>query len=461
MTRSVLAIDRLGMIDPATGAELMIVKVARAPFDVATTAFPLKITPGLLPAWDTANAVKERGKLVRESLRTNPAVAKLLDRLEETPLGDVQPLYVAIAEGEAEQITWETLCDTQDEFVALDPRWPIGRISDPVAGRSHPPAVLREPVRVMVIISAFKVRGQQREWETLRAAATRARADGLDVRLKFLVAETALRKAIDDVVANEGLDWIEVSHIEKTAARVVQDITDWKPNILHFFCHGISDHTEQALELATAADYLTPGTAAGSVKIRTQQLVSLGQLLSEPWLLTLNCCSSGQAAKELQSMAHQVVSAGFPAAVAMLEPVASSDAHEFTRSFYGSLFGGLRRTAAALANNQRVVFEWVEPMYAARAALRDLHQGNPANSREWALPVLYVRGIEPFTFTQPPARPPQDESDHKLKARTVAQWLLSVRADMAEGERRTIMESVLAGVPRDLWPSVDGTFTGG
>ena len=141
----------------------------------------------------------------------------LLDRLEQTPLGDVQPLYVAIAEGEAEQIMWETLCDTKDEFVALDPRWPIGRISDPVAGRSHPPAVLREPVRVMVLISAFKVRGQQREWETLRAAAERARADGLDVRLKFLVAETALRSAIDRAVADDRLDWIEVAHIEKTA----------------------------------------------------------------------------------------------------------------------------------------------------------------------------------------------------------------------------------------------------
>jgi CHAT domain len=457
--RSVLSVDRVGMIDPATGAELMIVKVARAPFNVATTAFPLKLTPGVLPAWDTANAVMERGRLVRQSLRTNPAVALLLDRLEQTPLGDVQPLYVALAEGEAEQITWEALCDKQDEFVALDPRWPIGRISDPVAGRSHPPAVLRLPVRIMVVISAFKVRGQQREWEMVRAAAAKARLDGLDVRVKFLVAETALRTAIDEAIADDGLDWIEVSHIDKTASRVLQEVTDWKPNVLHFFCHGISDDTEQALELATAADHSTPGTASGSVKIRTQQLANLGPLLPDPWLLTLNCCSSGQAAKELQSMAHQVVSAGFPAAVAMLEPVASSDAHEFTRSFYASLFGGLRRVADALVNNQRVEFEWVEPMYAARAALSDLHQDGPANSREWALPVLYVRGIEPFTFIQPAAPASKNDGDHNLKARLVAQWLLSVRADLPEDERRAIMESVLAAVPRDLWPNVDGTFS--
>ena len=459
--RSVLSVDRVGMIDPTTGNELLVVKVARAPFNVATKASPLTLTAKLLPSWDTANAVKERGRLVRESLRTNPAIATLLDRLEQTPQGDVQPLYVVIAEGEAEQITWETLCDTQDEFVALDPRWPIGRISDPVAGRSQPPAVLRTPIRVMVVISAFKVRGQQREWEMFRAAAVKARSDGLEVRLKFLVGETSLRTSIEQATVQQGLNWIEVSHVDKTASRVVQEITDWQPNVLHFFCHGISDDTDQSLELATAGDYSTPGTVSGSVKIRTQQLANIVPLLSDPWLLTLNCCSSGQAANELQSMAHRVVSAGFPAAVAMLEPVASDDAHEFTRSFHAALFSGLRRAAAALAHTPRVEFEWVELMYAARAALRDLHNDDPDNCREWVLPVLYVRGIEPFTFTQPSARASNEEGDHKLKARVVAQWLLSVRADLPEDERRVIMESVLATVPRDLWPTEDGTFTDG
>ena len=272
--RSVLSVDRVGMIDPTTGNELLVVKVARAPFNVATKASPLTLTAKLLPSWDTANAVKERGRLVRESLRTNPAIATLLDRLEQTPQGDVQPLYVVIAEGEAEQITWETLCDTQDEFVALDPRWPIGRISDPVAGRSQP-AVLRTPIRVMVVISAFKVRGQQREWEMFRAAAVKARSDGLEVRLKFLVGETSLRTSIEQATVQQGLNWIEVSHVDKTASRVVQEITDWQPNVLHFFCHGISDDTDQSLELATAGDYSTPGTVSGSVKIRTQQLANI------------------------------------------------------------------------------------------------------------------------------------------------------------------------------------------
>jgi hypothetical protein len=459
--RSVLGVDRFGVIDPATGAEQMVIRVVRAPFNIAGagTAYPLRLSPEALPSWETANAVRERGRILRTSLRTHPGVATLLDQLALTPLGDIKPLYVAMAEGEAEQITWETLCDAEDTFVALDPRWPIGRISDPVAGRSYPPAVLRTPVRVMAVISALAVKGQQREWEFLRAAAATARANGLDVRLKFLVAESRVRADIDAAIAG-GDDWIEVGHIEKTAQRVIQDLLEWKPQIVHFFCHGVSDETDQSLELATAADYLTPGLASGSVKLRVQQLKGLASNLPEPWLLTLNCCSSGQAAKELQSMAHQVVSSGFAAAVAMLEPVASNDAHEFTRSFYASLFPPLRRVETELDQRDRVTFEWAEPMYAARAALSDLHEGTPESCREWALPVLYVRGVEPFVFTRPAAAAVHEE-DAKLKAKLVAQWLAMSRDQMTPEARSAIMADTLSDVPKALWPTVDGTFPHG
>lgn len=457
--RAVLAVDRLGMTDPVTGAELMVIKVVRAPWEVPQGASPLKLSPDALPGWETPDAVRERGKLVRLSLKAHPGVAKLLDRLEETPLDQVQPLYVQMTEGEAEQICWETLCDSKDKFVALDPRWPIGRISDPLGGQTRPPAVLRLPIRIMVVISAFKVGGQQLEWELFRASAAKARANGLDVRLKFLVAETTLRAAIDAAIAG-GLDWIEVGSIEKTASRVIQDIVEWKPQMLHFFCHGISEDADQWLELATASDYLDPDATVGSVKLRPPHLTPLAQLLPEPWLLTLNCCSSGRAAKELQSMAHQVVTAGFASAIAMLEPVDAKDAHEFTRSFYASLFDSLRRVSQKLAVESRVAFEWVEPMSAARTALLDLHDAeDAANCRQWALPVLYVRGIDPFFFARPVAAS-TDQADHKLKVGIVAQWLSSVRDEMSEEQRADVMQSVLADVPKSLWPSVDGSFGG-
>jgi hypothetical protein len=189
-------------------------------------------------------------------------------------------------------------------------------------------------------------------------------------------------------------------------------------------------------------------------------LKGLASLLPEPWLLTLNCCSSGEAGKDLQSMAHQVVASGFPAAIAMLEPVTSGDAHEFTRSFYGSLFAALRRVETELNKKDRVTFEWAEPMHSVRSALSDLHNGDPENCRQWALPVLYVRGIEPFVFTRAAGVKPEDD-DAKLKAKLVSQWLASVRDQMSEDQRRSIMETVLDGVPMALWPTVDGTFVNG
>jgi hypothetical protein len=207
MMRAVVAVDRLGMMDPASGAEMMIVRIVRAPWDLPQNASPLKLAADTLPGWETPDAVRARGKLVRSSLQAHPAVAKLLDRIEETPPGQVQPLYVSMAEGEAEQICWETLCDSKDRFVALDPRSPIGRISDPLGGQVRPPAVLRTPIRIMVVISAFKVNGQHREWELFKEAAAKARANGLEIRLKFLVAETALHAAIEGA-RGAGNDWI-------------------------------------------------------------------------------------------------------------------------------------------------------------------------------------------------------------------------------------------------------------
>src|SRR5207245_700381 len=164
-----------------------------------------------------------------------------------------------------------------------------------------------------------------------------ARNLGLDMRLRLLVGDDETREKIDAAIAS-GLDWIEVSHIEKTGTRVIQDVMAWEPNILHFFCHGIVDASEQSLELATGGDYADPEATSGSVRIHTKQLFDMGQKLPNTWLLTLNCCSSGQAAEDLQSMTHQAVSGGFPAAVAMLEPVDAADAYEFTRAFYSELF---------------------------------------------------------------------------------------------------------------------------
>jgi len=313
---------------------------------------------------------------------------------------------------------------------------------------------------MMAVVSAFGAKGEP-EWEMIRDAAKRARANNLEVQLKFLVGEPSLRTTIQAAIAG-GLDWIEVSHVENLPSRLSQDIADWKPQILHFFCHGVADETDQALELATANDYLRTGATCGSVKLRTKQLVDLNAFLTNSWLITLNCCASGQAASTLHSMAHQVVSAGFPAAVAMLEPVAAADANEFTRAFYRALFGQLQAAATALQQTESTAFEWLTPMHAARSAISERHAADPASSHEWSLPVLYVRGLEPFAFRRPaPAVSTAQAGDFKLRASIMAGWLSTVGSQLPEADRAAAMEDVLSEVPREFWPNLDGTFSHG
>lgn len=461
--RTVFTVDSPGGFDTGGGAPMLFVKAERAPVMVPAAQKPwaIALSAETQPAWTQHNAVRERGCLVRQELRKHPGLSAILDNLAGTPPGQVSPIYLKLSEGEAEQINWETLCDQNNEFLALDRRWPIGRITDPMSGQNRPPPVLRTPVKLLAVISAYGIAGQKKEWQMLRDAAKAARQAGLQVRLRLLAGDDETHDAVKSDI-DAGLDWVELSHIDDSGAMVVREIAAWQPNIVHFFCHGRPGSTpsEQAIELATGADYVA-GSGA-SVTIRARQLGDLSSMLDNPWLLTLNCCSGGEATRELQSIAHQAVSVGFPAAVAMIEPVAAEDAYNFTRAFYRSLFDELRRAATALEQQAQAVFEWAQPLHDARSFICEKHGNDASNAREWALPVLYVRGVDPVPFQRPPAAVSEDDAaDYKLRARLVAGWLETVRGDTNEERRLAVMAKTLADVPKSYWPNADGKFDHG
>jgi len=128
----------------------------------------------------------------------------------------------------------------------------------------------------------------------------------------------------------------------------------------------------------------------------------------------------------------------------------------------GSLQWGARqdlpKPSQALQQAARVPFEWSEAMVDARTAISEQHDSDANNAREWTLPVLYVRGIEPFTFDRPPPGSEADTAVFKAKARTVAEWLQAVGQQKDESVRQTIMASALDDVPKAFWPKVDGSF---
>ena len=461
--RTILSVESYGDTSPEGDAEHLVIRALRSPFNIpkAAVARSFNLQPSHMPDWGIPGAVRQRGELLRAQLATHPGIAQLLNTLETTPVDEFKPIYIVLSDSDAELISWETLCDTHGAFVALDKRWPIGRITDPMSGQPRPPAELQRPVRVMLVISAFGIADQHREWEVFVDALEKGRAAGLDILVKVLVGAPEIRQRIEQRIT-DGLAGVEVGHIQKTSARLIGDILEWSPNILHFFCHGRANESDQSLILATGSDYADPETVEGSTRVMKDSLVTLSTSLPNPWLLILNCCSTGQPVKNLQSIAHGVVSAGFPAAVAMLEPIDANDAFEFTDAFYHSLFPTLQNAVVELREENRTAFEWSSPMFAARAAIRDLH-GEAQNYHEWSLPVLYVRGLEPFFFERPrvPAVSPGDTSTYRAKAQVVAEWIRSVGTRYTPAEIEAIIAHALSDVPREFWPSPKGDFGNG
>jgi hypothetical protein len=484
--RTVLSVDLSG-VDPDTKAQKTNLRIVRTPFDVknvpeALQSLPFNLCPDDLPDWTSRNGVFERGRILRDSISLHPGVKAVLNLLGATRSGESSPLYVILSASDAELLCWETLCDSQDRFIALDRRWPIGRITNPIDAKPREPAEWRLPVRMMAVISAFAIHGQTKEWDQLRAALTAARSKGLPVKLKVLAGHPALRAEIDKAIA-EGLADVEVSHVEASPSRLGRDITDWEPNILHFFCHGSSDSGGQYLELATGGDYNDIAARSGSVRIGVRQLNDMGIAMANPWLLTLNCCSGGQPSSNLHSIAHQVVSEGFPVAVAMAEPVDAGDAYEFSGAFYRSLFLRVQAAAAKAGSARRFTFEWIDAMYDARQAIVDRHAEGAQASPQWTRPILYIRGVEPFQFDLPHSVPPdesslvtrvrsaigmpaepkpvteQEAAVHRLKARTIAEWLRTSGRQMSEADRVQVMKTVLTDVPESYWPSAEGSFS--
>ena len=234
--RTVITVDPSGSIDPNTNLEQFVMKIERHSANIPgmTHVRPLDIAP--LPAWSTPNAVVARGSLLRDALRKHAGIAAVLDSLGQAPAGAQAPLYVKLSEGDAELIAWETLCDVAGKFVALDRRWPIGRITDPASTITRPSPLFRLPVRIMAVISAHGIAGQEREWEMLRAAADDAHAAGLPVEVSVLTGDPTVHALITADIATR--PWVSVAGVDASGAKVLAAIRRWHPNIIHFFCHG-------------------------------------------------------------------------------------------------------------------------------------------------------------------------------------------------------------------------------
>jgi hypothetical protein len=454
------------------GDDTIAVKLYKAPVTFAGARVPLLFdcNPDQMPPWTVAGAVLQHGRTIYDKLRQHDAIKEAIDAIQRIQPPERKSLYFYLQAETAERLAWETLCDANGQFLALDRRWPVARMADSEVDQWLPRGDFVPPLRVIAFLSALH-KPAASEWDGLRDAALKARKNGLDIDLAVIVGEEKLLKDIQAEIAAQNLTWVkEVAAIPTTVADMEDKLTAYEPHIVHFYCHGSTAAGVSQLQLAVITDWDDDQKNSGSLVVKLQELINFPALLNT-WLVTLNCCVGARSSNDLHSMAHRIVAGGVPAAIGMTAPIDATDAHEFASHFYPSLFAHLGDAIAAAKgnaanwNDNGVEFEWAPALHPARTVLRDLH-GEPQAHRVWTLPVLYVRP-EPFAlrYRALGAQP----APGALQPTTVLDPVMQTRVDAVAGALRTLspdapldarieLLALLNNVPEQFRPALDGTF---
>ncbi len=448
MSRLEIAIEPKALQD---GAGEMLLKLVRAPMLInqPTDWRTFSCDPGLLPALaaPTAASVRKYGQAILGHLNSHPGVMEALNAAMATVHPGRCPIYFRVEIGLPEMVYWETICDAAGSFLALDRRWPVGRVAESRIAQESRWHTFQQPLKMMAFLAAAGVDATP-EWESLEKAVEEARKSGVCVEVVAYVGQTVLHDAIAQKIAAGTLKGVEVRPMPDRLPDIEDSIAGWRPHILHFFCHGHTGHGVAQLQLANFNDELL-GSPAGTTVLRLSDLEAIAARRDiDVWLIVLNCCVGALPVDGLPSMARTLVSAGIPAVVAMAEPVAAADAHEFTKSFSRSLLESLAKQLATAQPNSPINVEWATLLSPPRCALRDRH-GDPADHRFWALPVLYVRS-EPFAVALV-------DDDKRRRVDVVAGLLRSLPPD-SPPELRAGLLAILADIPPALRPNAMGAF---
>jgi len=138
--------------------------------------------------------------------------------------------------------------------------------------------------------------------------------------------------------------------------------------------------------------------------------------------------------------------AGVPAVAGMRLPVSDTDANVFSKSFYRALMRLLAPIAGSRASKE---LDWTQTLYDVRMALCEEHREAPTceqearSSREWTLPVLYLRP-RPFMLRSRAAAAPTGPVSEVIglwEERTRGAPLL--RAPTLTDDQRTAAETEL------------------
>jgi hypothetical protein len=385
------------------------------------------------------NAVRRAGEALFEALKSPKTLDAITAALQIQP-PDTRPVYLDIGRNASlHQLPWEALFAPNRDFLALDARWPVGRI---VSGpRTAAPVLsLEPPLRIAAVLSCLGVPAAE-EWDALRNALQPA-GQANKARLLLFVSEDDLYTTIDAAA----LPWVEVAPVPSEYADLQSRIAGFRPHVLHFFCHGSSSWGPH-LEVAVASDWVV-GRPENSHTLEPKGIRELTAATEDfPWLIVLNACESavaGDADTGAQSVAVALVHDGVPAVVGMREPVLSTDAACFTDTFYASLLDAL--DSALTGAERELTVDWPALAVAARAAMCRNRNGMTvsaaaAQMKEWTLPVIHVR-LAPFVVHAADATHAPPPRSEQLESTIIDTLLAALPGDTPEETVRAFRDEL-------------------
>lgn len=246
---------------------------------------------------------------------------------------------------ELSRIPWEALYIAKKGLLlGIDTRTNIVRHLESDSDGGLPPAV-KPPVRMLVAVANLD--------------------SGLEVGAE--VADIALRLgSLPRDNDRYHIDMLE----QATRVQLHSRIVEWKPHIIHFIGHGGFDDEQGLIYLHSGKD------PAKRDAIDSDTLSDLVRN-DPPWLVVLNSCQSGTAARAdpFAGAAQNLIRANVPFVVAMQAPISDDAAVQFSQEFY-----------TALATDETVA----TAVTRGRAGIRGLEDGGL--QAELITPVLYSNG---------------------------------------------------------------------
>jgi CHAT domain len=358
------------------------------------------------------------GEVLRDSLLVHKGISGRLDPWLKMEDKEFLSLQLQLESAIADQLPWEALVDHNRSFLALDMQSPLTRVLP--ADRQD--RIRREfpfvpPLRIACVLGAWwendGLTQQAEEWASVKAGII-ASANKLSMQVRVYSCAPELEAIVmTDIPPNVEVQW---HVINGTTPALLSDIAQFSPHILHLYAHG-STGDQQYLSVSTASD-VAMGKAHGSLLLTPKDIRQVGDRDEYIWAIALNCCDSAALTIDGRHFAWQLIKFGFPAVIAMREPVKTTETRIVSRFFYEAAV----RAVESIPIGTRKDVEWASFLQRVRLELAG-GNANAAQCKRWLIPVLYAR-TDPFQIFR--CKPEIDENE-RIRVRAQREELIKQR----------------------------------